>query len=145
MIEVVIDDGGRIAQRLGVIENRLHAMWDFTAAAAVVTVKPYVDRRTRAQNNLYWRWLGILARDLSSPVARHTKDDMHDMLRHKYLGYEDVQIGDELVSRLISTTRLQKQEMSEYMQKVEAWSTDMGVILPVPADNEYAKYREAAQ
>lgn len=145
MFSLRVDNADQIEQRVAVLSNRLRAIWAFESAPAEITVRQYQDKRTRSQNNLYWRWLGVLAQELSSSAAAHSKDDMHDLMRHKFLGYEDVQIGDELVSRLTSTTQLQKQEMSEYMQKVEAWATDMGVLLPIPADNEYAKYREAAQ
>ena len=31
----------------------------------------------------------------------------------------------------------------EYMHKIEAWAADHGVLLPIPGENEYMKYREA--
>jgi hypothetical protein len=33
--------------------------------------------------------------------------------------------------------------MAQYMNREEPWAADMGVLLPIPADNEYAQYREA--
>jgi hypothetical protein len=144
VIEVIVREEGEVELRCQVLANRLSAMWDFSVPAQI-SVRPYQDKRTRAQNRLYWKWLGIIAEELRTVKQTATKDDFHDMLRHKYLGTEEVSIAGTVVTRLPSTTRLQRGEMAQYMHRVEQWAADMGVLLPIPSDNEYLKYREAMQ
>lgn len=143
MIEAIIRESGEIDTRLETLGTRLNFAWDFKTAPCHVTVKPYQNRITRAQQNLYWRWLGILAEGLSGPLAKYGKDDFHDLMRHKFLGTEELLIGGEVITRLPSTTKLDRLAMARYMDQIEAWATDMGILLPIPADNEYAKFREA--
>jgi hypothetical protein len=80
--------------------------------------------------------------------AQYTEDDMHDLCRHKFLGYENRKIGNtEIVSQLKSTAagKIGKAEMSEYMHQIEVWCTELGCYLPYPEDNEYTHYRKARQ
>ncbi len=103
------------------------------------------DTRSTDQNSLYFLWLDTLAKNFTKRGRPVSKDDMHDLMRHKFLGYEQKTIGQtKLNDQLKSTTKLNKSEMSEYMTKIEAWAIDCNVLLPIPADNEYQKYREAA-
>jgi len=141
MIEVKIDSMDLIDQRLSGLGARLRMVWDFSVPV-IVSIKPYQDHRTRSQNNLYWLWLSELGESFSTDTVRHTKDDMHDMLRHKFLGTEQYQIGTEVFNRLPSTKHFPKGVMSQYMEQVEAWATDHGVLLPIPNDNDYSKYRD---
>jgi len=96
------------------------------------------ETRSLNQNGLYWQWMGLQAKHFSKNGSSFDKDDMHDMMRHKFLGYEDRRIGKTIISnQLKSTTKLSKGEMFEYMEKVDAWSVDMGLRLPIPEESEY--------
>lgn len=100
----------------------------------------YRSPMTRSQQGLYWRWMTDIAR-----ATGQNKDDIHDMLRYRFLGTEEVTVGTETFNRLPSTTRMTTLEMSEYMTKIEAWAYTLGIMLLIPEHTEYAKYREAAQ
>lgn len=111
-----------------------------------ISWKPYKQKRSLPQNALMWQWLTKLASKFSNGMESYSKEDMHDLMRHKFLGYETVTIGNtELKDRLISTTSLDTGAMFEYMQKVDAWAVAHGVFLPRPQDCEYEQLlREAA-
>jgi len=104
-----------------------------------LSFKAHRPQYTRSQQNLYRRWCRDLGRALGQP-----EDTMHDLLRYKFLGSEEVIVGEESFTRLVSTTKLNRLAMSEYMHKVEVWAMDLGVHLLIPGENEYAQYREAA-
>ena len=142
MIKFVIDDEADLSERLTALEKRIGMQWDWSVPMEIIC-KPFESLRTRGQNSLYWRWLGRLAIELSTRQNVYSKDDFHDLLRHRFLGTEEVNIAGEVITRLPSTTRLGKAGMSSYMAQIEAWATDCGIFLPIPADNEYKKYREA--
>lgn len=143
---VRIDSKEEIKPKLDYLGNRLGSFWNFDQHALVVNYEPYVDPRTRSQNSLYWQWLGEMATYFSEGMQQFDKDDMHDLMRHKFLGYEDRTLGNTTIrDQLRSTTRLKKLEMSEYMHQIEVWAMEHDCRLTVPHQNEYMKYREAAQ
>ncbi len=109
-----------------------------------VEFREWSDKRSLSANNLYWEWMGVMAKHFSRPNQQYTKDDMHDLMRHQHLGYVDKKIGKtELQPQLASTASLTVAQMCHYMAKVDAWAADHGCLLPRPEDGEYAKYREA--
>lgn len=108
------------------------------------------DKRSLPQNNLYWEWMSRMSNFFGSRGAindkgqRVSKEDMHDLMRHMFLGYVEKRVGNtKLEPQLKSTTDLSKSEMSEYMIKVEVWAAECKCYLPRPEDNEYTQYREA--
>jgi hypothetical protein len=128
------------------LATRLGSFWNFDQHELMVTYEIYRDPRTRSQNNLYWKWLDEMANFYSTREQGFSKDDMHDLMRYQFLGCEDKVIGNTVISdQLKSTSSLKKDEMSQYMHKIEQWNVDKGLYLTIPAENEYMKYREAAQ
>jgi hypothetical protein len=98
------------------------------------------SNRSLSQNALYWMWMGEMATHFASRGAEIDKDKAHDLMRHQHLGYEDIVINNTVInSQLKSTTKLTKGEMHDYMEKVDAWAADHGVLLPHPEDSEYMK------
>jgi hypothetical protein len=108
--------------------------------------EPWKEKRSLSANNLYWQWLTVLAAHFSRGGKAFSKDDMHDLMRHQFLGYVEKTIGSTTLQPLLaSTTELNVTQMCHYMTKIDAWSADHGCLLPHPADGEYSKYKEANQ
>lgn len=117
-----------------------------------VTIK---EARSRSldQNSLMWLWLTELANHFSAKgVTGETgealgKDDMHDIMRHKFLGYETVKrkIGQTVIEeyKLKSTADLEKGDMHQYLTQIDQWAVEHGCLLPHPEDCEYEQLREA--
>ena len=111
-----------------------------------IEIKGHKPKRSLSQNGLYWVWMEALATCFSKKAPPYNSAQMHALMRHKFLGYEDKTIGStEIKGQLISTTDLEAPAMSEYMMKIEAWGADHGCLLPVMACKAYETYREAAQ
>lgn len=104
------------------------------------------SNRSLSQNALYWAWMGELAVSFTNRAkdgSAWTKDDMHDLMRHQFLGYEEKVIGKtELKPTLKSTADLDRGEMHYFMEQIDAWGAEHGVMLPHPADSEYMKLME---
>ena len=140
-----IDSANQIAERLEHLGNYLRSFWNFDQHSVMVEYKAYSDPRSRSQNGLYWMWMGEMAHYFSKG-QEFSQEDMHDLMRHQFLGYEDKVVGSTRIGgQLRSTTKLTKLEMSEYMAQIEAWCVDKGLRLTIPHTNEYFKYREASQ
>ena len=124
--------------------KRIGAFWNWDTKL-VLTYTPSRDRRTKSQLGLYRIWLRHMADFFSTKGSQFSDDDMHDLCRHKFLGYEDKVVGStEIPQQLRSTSagKIGKGDMSEYMHQIEAWCTELGCYLPYPEDNEYTDYRK---
>lgn len=109
-----------------------------------ITWEPWKDKRSLNQNAMYWMWLTQMAEHFSRGGKKFTQDDMHDLMRHQFLGYVERTVGNTpLQPQLASTTGLDTAQMHHYLTKVDAWAADHGCLLPHPADSEYMKLKEA--
>lgn len=142
MIEVKVDTLDQLDQRLLALGNRIRVTWTGDKPI-VLQMKQWKPMASRSQQNLYWEWMVVLGK-----AFNQDKNDMHDLMRHKFLGYEEKVIGDDVIRRLKSTkaSEIEKPDMAHYMNQIDVWASEtMGIYLPVPEMNEYAKYREAMQ
>lgn len=103
-----------------------------------VTVKPYKRNRSLAQNRLYRMWLNV--------IYKHTgelEDDLHKDLAYKFLDSKVEERDGKTVIWVRSTTTLNVQEFTEYLNKIEQWAhfltvdDDNPFTLPHPEDTYY--------
>jgi hypothetical protein len=89
-------------------------------------------QRTVSQNKFYWLYLGIIEQETGNGA-----NDLHDFFKMKLLPKETVTLKGKkahVFERTKSTTKLNKQEMSEYMEKICAMT---GVPIPDPQEAGY--------
>lgn len=112
-------------------------------------LKPWQPKRSLSANALYWQWMNTLAKYVSTPQAEYTKDDLHDICRHKYLGYRSngkrLKDGSQLPAQLKSTSDLKRSEFCYYMTQVDVWAAGLGCLLPRPDECEYQNYLDAQE
>ena len=109
--------------------------------------KQYQPKRSLSANALYWPWMNTLAKHVSTPQATYTKDDLHDICRHQFLGYrsrgERMKDGSRIPEQLKSTTELTKPEFCFYLQLIDEWALSLGLQLPSPDESDYWDYKRA--
>lgn len=105
----------------------------------MMTLALHEPRRTLSMNALWWMWMQELAVYFSAKAGPFSKDDIHDLMKHQFLGYDEPRtIGKtEIPRQLRSTAKLSKGEMLHLMQQVDAWAADHGCLLARPEDAEY--------
>ena len=84
------------------------------------------NNRSREQNSLYWQWINILSKETGI-----TKEEMHELIKYKFLARNIV--NDNGVEEVIlkSTTTLTVKEFNQLMNDVLFWSNDtLGINLP---------------
>lgn len=95
-----------------------------------VEIKRYVRSRSGQQHRLYHLWCGEIARD-----SGHSHDEIHEALKAMFLPPKVVEIHGEAVYVRSSTTKLNVEEFTAFLNQIEAWAaTDLGMILPHPED-----------
>ena len=119
---IIRDDKGRRCAIDALFALDLSKPW-------AVTIEPHKERRSLNQNSLMWKWIGIIAQETGNDP-----DVVHETLKQKFLVPEEISVmGEKMLYR--STARLDTKGMTEYLDKVYAFShQDLGISLPVPED-----------
>ena len=106
-----------------------------------------VSNRSLSQNALFHVWCREMAESFTKRDKKGTaysEADMKDLMKHQFLGYEGKTVGKtEIAPQLISTKKLSKGAMFQFMEQVLAWSFQVGVMLSQPEDSEFMKLKES--
>lgn len=113
-----------------------------------VIIREHKKDRSAAQSRLYWLWLTLIANELG-----YIKEELHEEYKRKYLigifirddedfakmittikGLSNDEWLRKQVVALVSTTRANVQQFTEYLQAIEMAAADMGIVLPHPDD-----------
>lgn len=118
-------------------ENLLEYLASIGTINVDVVIKPHQSARSDKQNRYYF---GVVVKTLADHTG-FTKDEMHEVLKHKFLRYwGTVQgVGDyvEEVEFTKSTTDLTTAEMEDYLRVVREWaSASLGCYIEEPRENE---------
>ena len=88
-----------------------------------VEVSEHKDSRSIQQNKLYWS----LITEMSNYLG-HTTDEVHDLMRYKFLSYKEL-VGNEEITRVPSTTQLSIKAFNEYYDQVSQFAYGLGFRL----------------
>jgi hypothetical protein len=100
-----------------------------------VEIKPYKRNRSLAQNRAMWMWYGVLADHLGCEA-----EDIHEQMKVKVLGVERKMVAGQVLIMPKSTTTLDVEGMSRFMEAIQALAADLEVVLPLPDDFRCAMY-----
>ena len=95
---------------------------------AIIEIKQNLDSRSTKQNRLYWQWIKVMTE------TGYTKDEMHVIMRDKFLGYEEVTTKTDVIRVLRSTTDLKVGEFKDYLEQIDIFASEYGIVLPRPED-----------
>ena len=99
-------------------ELDLSKQWD-------IEVKEFKSNRSTAQNKRYWRLINELGSFLG-----YEPEEMHQMMKYKYLSYRQEMLGDEMVV-IPTTSQLTIKEFIEYCNNVERFAVGLGFTLDI--------------
>lgn len=127
-----------------------------------VIIQEHKKDRSVEQNQLYWRWIGVISEEWG-----WSKDEVHDNLRRRFLvpiyerddiGYaamihsirkvyskgfkEDANAMFEHIVKLTSTTNAKVKQFTEYLKDIERDLASKGIILPRKEDEYYDEMGE---
>ncbi|MDR5611917.1 MAG: recombination protein NinB [Arsenophonus sp.] len=114
-------------------------------------IKPFRQTRSLSQNSLFHLWCAEISKYLCANNANFTAEQVKEMLKHTFLGYEVVERIDvttqepERVRTLRRTSRLDTGEMHVFMQKVECWAIGIRCFVMIPESSEYMKLKKAQE
>ena len=93
----------------------------------VTATKKFRKDRSSQQNRFYW---GICV-DILSKELGYEKDEIHLMLREKFLRIHDDKHPDFVLAK--STTKLTTTQFNEYIEKIQRWAAqELQIFIPDP-------------
>lgn len=103
-----------------------------------VSISKKEEKRTLPQNRLYRLWLNCISFESGNDV-----DDLHEYFKMRFLGVHSRIIYGEEISRTVSTTELNTEQFTAYLDKVQKWSSiELGIMLPNPEDLIFEQFAE---
>ena len=99
-------------------ELDLSKQWD-------IKIEEFKSNRSVAQNKRYWRLINELGSFLG-----YEPEEMHQMMKYKYLSYKQEMLGDEMVV-IPTTSQLTIKEFIEYCNNVEKFAVGLGFTLDI--------------
>lgn len=98
-----------------------------------VVIRPHKKKRSNPQNNLYWQWLGLLAKETG-----HTSEQLHEVFKRELLPRDYIVLAGVEKEVAKTTTKLSTAEFTDYLEQIAAFAaTELGVYLPYPEDMQY--------
>lgn len=99
------------------------------------TIERAKDPRSVSQNALMWMWFECIARE----NRNQSKEYVHDVYCAKFLKKVVVWEGEE-ITIIPRTSKLTKEEMTEFLNNVHADAAEMGIVLPLPEDRYFEDF-----
>lgn len=101
---------------------------------ATLIIKPLRKSRSDNQNRYYY---GVVIKILSEELG-FLPDEMHEVLKQKFLTSETIKIGSEEFVIVKSTASLNTVEFEDYLSQIRSWaSMELNTLIPLPNDVEY--------
>lgn len=108
-----------------------HELNSFEGKRVEIKIQKLRSKRSEQQNSYWWVLVTLLANELG-----YEKDEMHEVLKFKFLKREKVieQTG-EIMYYSISTTKLSVTEFIELIDKLIRWAAiELSIVLPLPSE-----------
>lgn len=100
-----------------------------------ITIKRANEKRSIPQNDLMWMWLTCIERETGTP-----KEDVYMYYCKKFL-MKTIQIGDRLEHIYNTSSKLNQEQMSEFLTKIQIDAlTELGITLPKPEDRFFEQF-----
>jgi hypothetical protein len=97
----------------------------YNGKEVVIKIREKQDSRSIEQNALWWTWMTIIGNSIG-----YSKEDMHKVLKYKFLKRKEVKDGVETIV-IKSTATLSKNEFNQLLNDVYYWANDtLNIRLP---------------
>jgi len=122
-----VDNGGLKFDRRSSVDEYIGTL--IGQRVEVIIRKPRT-KRSDVQNSYYW---GVVIELLSKELG-YDKDEMHEILKYKFL--QSNAMGMPYVK---STTKLSTGEFEDYLEKIRRWAAEfLNINIPLPNECEAA-------
>ncbi|UKH48610.1 hypothetical protein [Vibrio phage vB_ValP_FGH] len=124
---------------LGLLVTELTKLLKSTNKSYRVSVVEWREKRSLSQNALYWKWLTEI--DQQNPLkvdgSKIQGNELwHEVFKKYYCPTKNITNGGNTLP-VKSTKMLDVGEMTFYLNRIEQWCIDRGIVLTIPETSEY--------
>lgn len=110
-----------------------------------VLIEDIKTSRSAAQNRLLWLWNGEFQRFMAEHHGQiASADEWHDVLVEKLCPVQVAEVklpsGESFKTGRARTSKFKTNEMTDYLERLDAYCAGLGLLLPHPADLMLAIY-----
>jgi len=129
-------------RRDGVIQRIAHLLASLPLEKAWrIELDEHKSRRTTQQNRYLW---GVCYPSIAKHLEGWDLDDIHTYMLGECFGWETIEgFGRKRLRPLKRSSRLNKQEFSDYVAFIQRRAAEHGIFIP-DADPDYWQHEEAA-
>jgi hypothetical protein len=103
-----------------------------------IKVSKIEKKRSLDQNRLYWLYLTCISQETGND-----KNDLHEFFKRKYCFWNEINMFNESLITIKSTTTLTTKQFTEYLEKIVIFaSQELGITLPNPDDLKFKEFEE---
>lgn len=97
-----------------------------------MTLRKEGKPRSLSQNRYYH---GVLVKMISEETG-HDTEEIHEILKSKFLPHQFVKFGSEDIEVVKSTTRLSTEEFGDYIERIRAFAAmELNLSIPSPGES----------
>lgn len=105
-------------------------------------IKQWRDKRSIPQNQTMWMWNTEIANHIKKKTGQDfDPEDIHELLKQLFCPVTEITVGSTTTS-VRSTKRLDKSQMHRYLEQVDAWAAEKGIMLTIPYGSQYQEMRD---
>ena len=98
----------------------------FEGEEVEIRIRVRSNNRSNEQNSLYWKWINIMSEETG-----FTKEEMHELIKYKFLKRTSINNNGVEEVKLKSTTTLTVKEFTKLMDDILYWSNNtLNINLP---------------
>jgi len=95
----------------------------------LLTFQKLEEKRRDVQNRRYWAIMHEIAEQLCINGQQMSVDTWHEWAKRRFIGVREIRLPDgEIIALGMTSTDLSVPQFSDYMQMLESWAVDHGVI-----------------
>ena len=89
-----------------------------------------LPKRSSQANRLYWKWINAISERLQPRGEVFSPRAWHEYMKGHFIGTEELKLPNGKITIVtLSSADLDKEEFSDYTEKVIAWATEHDVWL----------------
>lgn len=106
---------------------------------AEIVARKRKSKRSNEQNRYAHLLFSTLKDGLNALGNNFTQEQCKELMKAKFLLVDvyNNESGEHLGQRVRGTSELTVEEMYEFTTKIIVWASELGIILPIPDENEF--------
>lgn len=121
------------------MDSFVHALRSLKDVPVVLTVDEFKEKRGSQANKYYWKVvlgsIGVGLKDAGWEPNKCSKEAVHEMLKREFLTVDEHLKDGVFLKRTRSTTELDSQEFSEYLEHCIRFAAEyLNVQIPPPGE-----------